>query len=100
MKDGIIHTADDSQQTDRKSKRKKEPSLYELVEKQNLMANDNYLFSIDEVKTMLRMDRQKFVNEYIKKNKIPVTQLENGKIMIRNLDLKLYLDQQQRIYRS
>lgn len=98
MKDGALHIADDTKQS--KSKRKKEPTLYELIEKQNLMAHDNYLFSIDEVKTMLRMDRVKFVNEYVKKNKIPVTQLENGKLMIRNLDLKIYLDNQQRIYRS
>lgn len=94
MKDGALHIDVDT----KKSKRKKEPTLYEIIEKQNLMAHDNYLFSIDEAKTLLRMDRAKFVNEYVKKNKIPVTQLENGKVMIRNLDLKLYLEQQQRTY--
>lgn len=86
--------------TGRKSKRKKEPNLYELIKKQALMNTDNYLFSIDEVKTMMRMNRDKFVDEYIKKNKIPITMLEDGKIMIRNIDLKLYLDAQQRIYQA
>ena len=85
---------------DKKSKRKKEPNLYEFYEKLMLMNNDNFLFSIDEVKTMMRMDRGKFVDSYIKTKKIPVTVLENGKTMIRNLDLKLYLDQQQRIYQE
>lgn len=66
--------------------------------KQLLMNSDNYLYSINEAKTMLRMDRIKFVNTYIKTKKIPVTVLEDGKLMIRNLDLKLYLEQQQRIY--
>lgn len=87
-------------ETNRKSKRKKEPNLYELIKKQALMNTDNYLFSIDEVKTMMRMNRDKFVDEYIKKNKIPITMLEDGKIMIRNIDLKLYLDAQQRIYQE
>lgn len=87
-------------ETKRKSKRKKEPNLYELIKKQALMNTDNYLYSIDEVKTMMRMNRDKFVDEYIKKNKIPITMLEDGKIMIRNIDLKLYLDAQQRIYQE
>ena len=85
---------------DKKSKRKKEPNLYEFYERLMLMNNDNYLFSIDEAKTMLRMDRVKFVNTYIKTKKIPVTVLEDGKLMIRNLDLKLYLEQKQRIYQE
>lgn len=87
-------------ETIRKSKRRKEPNLYELIKKQAIMNNDNYLFSIDEVKTMLRMNRQRFVNDYIKTKKIPVTLLDGGKLMIRNLDLKLYLDQQLRIYET
>lgn len=95
MKDGTPHIA-----VEKKSKRKKEPNLYEFYERLALMNNDNYLFSIDEVKTMLRMNRDRFVNEYIKTKKIPVTVLESGKLMIRNLDLKLYLDQQQRIYQE
>lgn len=93
-------SAVDAVDTKRKSKRKKEPNLYELIKKQALMNTDNYLYSIDEVKTMMRMNRDKFVDEYIKKNKIPITMLEDGKIMIRNIDLKLYLDAQQRIYQE
>lgn len=93
MKDGTPHIA-----IDKNSKRKKEPSLYEFYEKLLLKNHDNYLLSIDEVKTLLRMDRGKFINTYIKTKKIPVTVLEDGKLMIRNLDLKLYLEQQQRIY--
>ncbi|OQY72024.1 MAG: hypothetical protein B6D44_11025 [Ignavibacteriales bacterium UTCHB2] len=52
-----------------KSKRKKELSLYEFYERLMLKNNDNYLFSIDEARLMLRMGREKFVNEYIKGNK-------------------------------
>lgn len=63
-----------------------------------LMNQDNYLFSINEAKTLLRIDRNKFMNLYIKTKKIPVTLLEDGKLMIRNSDLKQYLDNQQRIY--
>lgn len=83
---------------EKKSRRKSEPSLYEMLKKQALINSDNYLLSIDEAKTLLRVDRKKFMEMYIKKNKIPVTVLEDGKLMIRNLDLKLYLDNQQRIY--
>lgn len=87
-----------NQAVETKSKSKREPSLYNVLKKQALINSDNYLLSIDEVKTLLRIDRQKFVNTYIKTKKIPVTVLEDGKLMIRNLDLKLYLEQQQRIY--
>lgn len=66
--------------------------------KQVLMNNDNYLFSINEAKTLLRISRDKFYETYIKTKKIPVTVLEDGRFMIRNLDLKQYLDNQQRIY--
>ena len=89
-----------SEATKTKSKRKQEPNLYELIKKQALINSDNYLLSIDEVKTLLRIDRQKFVNTYIKTKKLPVTVLEDGKLMIRNLDLKLYLEQKQRIYQE
>lgn len=85
---------------EKKSKRKKKMNLYELVKKQALMNCDNYLLSIDEAKSLLRVDRKKFVDLYVKTNKIPVTLLEDGKTMIRNLDLKLYLEQQQRIYQE
>ena len=95
MKDGTLHI-----EQKRNSKRKKEPTLYEFYEKLMLMNHDNYLLSIDEARSLMRMDRNKFVNQYIKTGKVPVTQLENGKLMIRNLDLKLYLDQQQRIYQE
>ena len=84
--------------TKTKSKRKKEPSLYEYYDKLLLMNNDCYLFSIDEARLLMRMDRNKFVNNYIKTGKVPLTLLEDGKKMIRNADLKFYLEQQQRIY--
>ena len=93
MKDGAVDIAT-------KSRRKKEPNLYELIKKQALINSDNYLLSIDEARKLLRIDRNKFVNTYIKTNKIPVTVLEDGKIMIRNLDLKLYLQSQQRTYQE
>jgi len=83
---------------DKKSRQKKEPNLYQFYQKLLLKNHDNYLLSIDEVKTLLRIDRQKFVNTYIKTKKLPITVLEDGKLMIRNLDLKLYLENQQRIY--
>jgi len=82
------------------SNRKKEPNLYELIKKQALINSDNYLLSIDEVKTLLRISREKLINSYIKTNKIPVTVLENGKMMIRTLDLKLYLETKQKIYKG
>jgi len=85
---------------DNKSKRKKEPNLYELIKKQALINSDNYLLSIDEVKTQLRMSRLKLINSYIKTNKIPVTVLEDGKIMVRTLDLKLYLETKQKVYKG
>ena len=85
-------------ETEKKSKSKREPSLYNVLKKQALINSDNYLLSIDEAKTLLRVDRKKFMNMYIKKNKIPVTILEDGKTMIRTLDLKIYLENQQRIY--
>lgn len=85
---------------EKKSKRMKEPSLYEVTKRRDLMHSDEYLYSFDEARKLLRMAREKFVNEYIKKNKIPVTLLEDGKQMIRRLNLKLYLDQCDRNYKE
>ncbi|HQI42414.1 MAG TPA: hypothetical protein PK665_15070 [Ignavibacteriaceae bacterium] len=91
MMDQIINT---------KSKRKRELSLYEFYDRLLLMNQDNYLLSYDEACKMLRIDRNKFVKEYIESGKLPITLREDGRKMIRNLDLKLYLDQQQRIYQA
>lgn len=82
------------------SKRKRPLTLYEYTERLLLMNCDSYLFSIDDARRLLRISRDKFVNQYIKTQKIPVTLLEDGKIMIRHSDLKKYLDEQQRIYQE
>lgn len=84
----------------KKSKRKKEMNLYQYYERLLLINSDNYLLSIDEASKLLRIARSKFVSDYVKTGKIKVTLLENNNIKIRNADLRNYLDQQQRIYRS
>lgn len=82
----------------KKSKRKNEMTYYEYLERLLLMNTDSYLYTIDEARKMLRIDRDKFVRLYIKTQKIPVTLLEGGKTMIRHSDLKEYLQKQQRFY--
>lgn len=90
---GNIHT-----EAVRKSKRKKEMTYYEYLERLLLMNTDSYLYTIDEARKMLRVDRDKFVRLYIKTQKISLTLMEDGKKMIRHSDLKEYLQKQQRVY--
>lgn len=62
-----------------------------------LMNSDSYLYSLEEVKTLFRMNRNKFVDQYIKTQKIKMTLLEDGRAMIRHEEIKSYLNNQQRI---
>lgn len=93
MKDPGTHTT-----VRPKSKRKRELNYYEYVKKLMLMNTDSYLFSIEEAKDLLRMDRSKFVDKYIKTNLIPITKLEDGRNMIKHSDLKQYLETKQMQY--
>lgn len=61
------------------------------------MNSDSYLYSLEEAKSLFRMNRNKFFDQYVKTDKIKLTLLEDGRTMIRHEEIKKYLNNQQRV---
>lgn len=59
----------------------------------NLINCASYLFTINEAARLMRMNRQKFLKEYIKSGRIRLTILEDGRYMILHSELQNYLEE-------
>jgi len=61
-----------------------------------VMNSGLYLFTIEEASRLFRVNRDKFVQLYIRTNKIPLVLTEDNKKMIRALDIQKYQEEQLR----
>ena len=62
-----------------------------------VMNSGLYLFTIEEASRLFRVNRGKFIELYIEKNKIPLFLTEDNKKMIRHSDIQNYQEGRLRI---
>jgi hypothetical protein len=60
----------------------------------------DYLLTIEEARALMRMSRKKFIDDYIKTQKIPVTVLEDKRKMIRRIHIYEYLEEQKFVFQA
>lgn len=63
--------------------------------KKDVSVLDDFLLTLNEASRLMRMNRTKFVNQYVRTNKIPLTVLEDKRKMIRRCDITNYLNEHQ-----
>lgn len=61
-----------------------------IMSKEDLKNSELYLYSINEARVLMRMNREKFVREFLKTGKIPITKID-GRRMIAFMDLRDFL---------
>ena len=67
--------------------------------KKDLKNSHLYLYTIDEARALLRMDRKRFVNDFLKSKKIPVTVID-GRDMIQFGDLQRFFGEHKFYYKT
>jgi len=63
----------------------------------NLINCASYLFTINEAARLLRMNRQKFLKEYVDSGLIQITILEDQRRLISHQELQKYIQEKTKI---
>jgi len=60
------------------------------MSKEDLLNSECYLYTINEARRLMRMNRERFVQDYLETGRIPLTKVD-GRRMIAFMDLRDYL---------